>query len=475
MSTSFSYHITLRLEIDDKPGMFGRLASVIGACECSLGAIDLVSVADGHKVRDVALGCRNEAHAQSVMDAIRTLPGVRLIRWVDRVFQLHLGGKIEVVGKTQIRSRDMLSMVYTPQVARVCEAIVKDPAKAFELTIKRNTVAIVTDGTAVLGLGDIGPAAGLPVMEGKAMLFKEFGGVNAFPICLDTKDTEEIIRTVKALAPGFGGINLEDISAPRCFEIEERLKAELDIPVFHDDQHGTSIVVLAALKNALKVIGKNMRELHVVISGAGAAGLACARMLRRAGVRRIIGVDRAGIIHRQRKENMNPVKMWFATHANPEGLQGGLAEACRGADLFLGVSGPGVLRPEHIRAMGRDPIIFALANPTPEIMPEEAEADARIIATGRSDYPNQINNVLCFPGLFRGCLMVGARTINDPMKWAAVEAIATSIKKSDLAEDHIIPSVFDKGVAEAVAQAVAHAAIKTGVARRMNFKADEPL
>nr|WP_243638152.1 NADP-dependent malic enzyme [Rubrobacter taiwanensis] len=379
---------------------------------------------------------------------------------------MHLGGKIEVRSKMQLRTRDDLSMAYTPGVARVCQAIAEDPESAFNLTIKRNTVAVVTDGTAVLGLGDIGPRAAMPVMEGKAMLFKEFANVDAFPVCLDAKETEEIIRTVRNIAPGFGGINLEDISAPRCFEIEERLKRELDIPVFHDDQHGTAVVVLAALINALKLVGKRMEDLKVVVNGLGAAGVACTKILLAAGVRNIIGCDRGGVVHGGR-DDLNGSKRWYAENTNPEGITGTLSDALRGADLFLGLSVPGVLSVEDLKAMAEDPIVFAMANPVPEIMPELAHGHVRVMATGRSDYPNQINNVLCFPGIFRGALDSRAREITEEMKLAAAEAIAGVIPEESLVEDYIVPSVFDERVAPAVAEAVERAAAESGVARRV--------
>jgi malate dehydrogenase (oxaloacetate-decarboxylating) len=356
-------------------------------------------------------------------------------------------------------------MAYTPGVARVCMAISRDVSKAHEYTIKANTVAVVSDGTAVLGLGDIGPEGAMPVMEGKAMLFKSFGGVDAFPICLNTKDPEEIISIVKALAPTFGGINLEDISAPRCFEIEDRLKAELDIPVFHDDQHGTAVVVLGALKNALKLTGKRMEDLRVVVLGVGAAGVACSKILMAAGVRQIVGVDRTGTIYQGRTDGMNFMKQWFAENTNPELIKGDIGAACKGADLFLGLSGPGLLNVEHLKSMAKDPIVFAMANPTPEIMPEIAAPYVRIMATGRSDYPNQINNVLCFPGLFRGALDVRATSINEEMKLAAADAIAATISEHELCEDYIIPSVFNPAVGRQVARTVAEAAVRTGVAR----------
>jgi malate dehydrogenase (oxaloacetate-decarboxylating) len=357
-------------------------------------------------------------------------------------------------------------MAYTPGVARVCQAIQEDPEKVFTLTIKKNCVAIVTDGTAVLGLGDIGPAAAMPVMEGKAMLFKEFGGVDAFPICLSTKDPDEIVRTVKNIATAFGGINLEDISAPRCFEIEDRLKEELDIPVFHDDQHGTAVVVLAALINALKIVGKEMREIKVVVNGVGAAGVACTKIVMAAGVANIIGCDQHGALYRGRKENMNKVKEWYAANTNPNEEQGTVHDIIKGADVFFGLSVPNVINEEDVKAMADRPIVFAMANPTPEIMPEDAAPYVAVMATGRSDYPNQINNVLCFPGIFRGALACRARSINEEMKLAAANAIASIITPAELHPEYIIPSVFDKRVAEAVAHAVEEAAYATHVARR---------
>jgi malate dehydrogenase (oxaloacetate-decarboxylating) len=384
----------------------------------------------------------------------------------DRVFLAHLGGKIEVHNRIQVTTRRDLSTVYTPGVARVSRAIQIDPEVAWTLTTKRNTVAIVTDGTAVLGLGDIGPRAALPVMEGKAMLFKEFANVDAWPICLDTKNVDQIVATVRAIAPGFGGINLEDIAAPRCFEIEERLRQELDIPVFHDDQHGTAVVVLAALMNALKIVGKRIDEISVCISGVGAAGLACARMLRAAGVPKIIGADLHGVVYAGRRKGMNPILRQFAQETNPQGRRGSLHDAIVGADVFLGVSAANLIGAADVRSMNRDPIVFALANPDPEARPEEIEGIARIIATGRSDYPNQINNVLCFPGLFRGLLDARASTVNEKMKLAAAEAIAEVVSRRELSEEYIIPSVFNRNVVRAVSRAVYQAAQSTGVARR---------
>ena len=384
----------------------------------------------------------------------------------DRTFLLHLGGKIEVVSRAPIRTRDDLSMVYTPGVARVCMAIHARPDDAYSLTIKKNTVAVVTDGTAVLGLGDIGPAAAMPVMEGKCALFKEFAGVDAFPIALDTKDPDAIVETVRHIATAFGGINLEDISAPRCFEIEARLQQQLDIPVFHDDQHGTAIVTLAPLINALRLVGKDPDELKIVFSGVGASGVAVSKIYMDYGVTNIIGCDRSGAIYRGRTENMNFMKQWYAEHTNPNGERGALAEVIEGADVFVGLSAPGMLTVPMLKQMNRDPVVFAMANPTPEIMPEQAAPHVRIMATGRSDYPNQINNVLAFPGVFRGALDCRATTINAEMKRAAADAIAGVIPADELHEDYIIPSVFNKRVAEAVARAIVAAAQETGVARR---------
>jgi malate dehydrogenase (oxaloacetate-decarboxylating) len=450
---------------------------MIGDLGGSLGAIDIKAVTKTHKIRDITLQARDEAHGESIVEHLKTLGIVDVLNVSDRTFLMHLGGKIRITSKSPVVTRDDLSMVYTPGVGRVCMAIHKDPAKAYKLTIKANTVAIVSDGTAVLGLGDIGPEAAMPVMEGKAMLFKEFANVDAFPICLDTKDTEEIIRTVKNIAPGFGGINLEDISAPRCFEIEARLKKELNIPVFHDDQHGTAVVVLAALTNAMKLVHKEIKDLKIVVTGVGAAGVACSKMMMAAGATNLIGFDRTGAIHKGRT-NMNYMKQWFAENTNPAGFTGTVKEALEGADLFLGLSGPGVIEPEDLAKMNKDAIVFAMANPTPEVMPEEAAPYVRIMATGRSDYPNQINNVLCFPGIFRGALDCLATDINDEMTLAAAAAIAGAIPPEELAEDYIIPGVFDRRVATAVAAAVVKAAIETGVARRipgMEESAYEPL
>jgi len=465
-SPSASYSLIVRVEIVNQPGMLGKVTSAIGKAGGDIGAIDLVEVGRKTITRDISFKASDEKHGERIVEEIRGVEGVRVINVSDRTFLLHLGGKIEVKSKMVLKTRDDLSMAYTPGVARVCMAIHADPEKAYSLTIKQNCVAVVTDGTAVLGLGDIGPRAAMPVMEGKALLFKELANVDAFPLCLATKDVDEIVMIVKAVSPAFGGINLEDISAPRCFEIEDRLKKELDIPVFHDDQHGTAVVVLGALINALKVVKKKMGEIRVVFTGAGASGIATAKLLMRYGVKQIVACDRAGVLYRGRKENMNPMKEWFANHTNPKGLTGTAADALVGADVFIGLSGPGVVSGKHIRQMGRDPIVFAMANPVPEVMPEEVGSHARIMATGRSDYPNQINNVCCFPGFFRGMLDVRARSVNDEMKIAAAEAIAAIVSKSELSEEYITPSVFDRRVVEAVADAVAASAQTSGVARR---------
>ncbi len=463
---SASYSMTVRLEIRNKPGMLGKVTSAISRAGADIGAIDLVQPGGEIRVRDITFNARDDKHGLAIIDALRKVRGVRVVNVSDRTFLMHLGGKIEVRGKVPVKTRDDLSMAYTPGVARVCMAIHDDPQKAYTLTIKQNTVAVVTDGTAVLGLGDIGPKAAMPVMEGKALLFKEFAGVDAFPLCLATKEVEEIIGIVRAVSPVFGGINLEDISAPRCFEIEERLRKELDIPVFHDDQHGTAVVVLASLINALKVVKKKMGDIRVVFSGAGASGIATAKLLMAVGCRHVIGCDRSGALYRGRKENMNPVKEWFAEHTNEKGVRGSLADALHGADVFIGLSGPGVVTAKEIRRMAKNPIVFAMANPTPEIMPEEVHGIVRVMATGRSDYPNQINNVLCFPGFFRGLLDVRARQVNDAMKIEAARSIASIVSASELSDEYIIPSVFDKRVVEAVADGVARAATHTGVARR---------
>jgi malate dehydrogenase (oxaloacetate-decarboxylating) len=463
---SASYSLTLRVKLASKTGTLGELTTAIGREGGDIGAIDIVSVSNDAIVRDLTVNAASNKHGAQIVEAIRDIDGVEVINVSDRTFLMHLGGKIEVVSKTPLKTRADLSMAYTPGVARVCQAIQEDPEKAFTLTIKKNTVAIVTDGTAVLGLGDIGPAAAMPVMEGKAMLFKEFAGVDAFPICLSTKDPDEIVRTIKAISTAFGGINLEDISAPRCFEIEDRLKEELDIPVFHDDQHGTAVVVLAALINALKIVKKEMKDIKVVVNGVGAAGVACSKIIMAAGVQNIVGCDRKGALYRGRREHMNWVKDWYAQNTNPHEERGSVHDVIKNADVFLGLSEPGVITAADLELMAEKPIVFAMANPTPEIMPEEAASHVAVMATGRSDYPNQINNVLCFPGIFRGALACRASRINEEMKLAAAHAIAEIITEGELHPEYIVPSVFDKRVAEAVSRAVEEAAHSSGVARR---------
>lgn len=466
ISTSASYSFTVRVIIPNKPGGFAKIATVIGKSGGILGAVDLVQVSRDFVTRDITIEASSRKHVQKILSSIKGLRDIQVVNVSDRTFLLHLGGKLEVVSRAPIKTRDDLSMAYTPGVARVCRAIKEDKRRVFKLTIKKNTVAVVTDGTAVLGLGDVGPEAALPVMEGKAQLFKEFGGIDAFPICLDTKDVDEIVRTVKNISPVFGGINLEDISAPRCFEIEDKLKKEVDIPVFHDDQHGTAVVVLGALYNALRIVDKNIKKIKIVILGVGAAGVACTKILLRVGVKNIIGCDRAGILYRGRTKHMNPIKDWFSKVTNPDNISGSIGDALRDADIFIGVSGPELVTLKELRRMNKRAIVFALANPVPEIMPEEAWKAAEIVATGRSDYPNQINNVLCFPGIFKGALRVRSREINEQMKIAAAKAIASTVKKNELSSEYIVPSVFNKNVAREVAKAVAETATKTGVARK---------
>ena len=455
LSASFSG--TMRVRLENHPGAFASLAAAIGEAGGLLGAIDLVRVGHGHKVRDVTFLAADAAHVERILAAVENVHGVEVEHLSDRTFLAHLGGKLEVTPRMPLKTRDDLSIAYTPGVGRVSSAIAEDPAKVWSLTIKKNTVAVVTDGTAVLGLGDIGPEAALPVMEGKAVLFKEFGGIDAWPLCLATKDVDEIVRTVTAIAPVFGGINLEDISAPRCFEIERRLREALDIPVFHDDQHGTAIVVLAALLNALRVVGKRTEDVRVVVTGVGAAGTAVTKSLVAAGVRDIVGCDREGALYRGRP-GLSAVKKEFAAVTNPRNVRGSANDALEGADVFIGLSAPGAVTAEAIRRMAEGAVVFAMANPIPEVMPEEIEDFVAVIATGRSDYPNQINNVLAFPGVFRGALDVRAREITGEMELAAAQALAAVVKPDELSPDYIVPSVFNRDVAPAVAAAVSTAA-----------------
>jgi malate dehydrogenase (oxaloacetate-decarboxylating) len=468
---SASFSATIRVHLDNRPGSFAELAAAIGKAGGLLGAIDLVRVERSKKIRDVTVLAGDAAHLDRILEAVRAVDGIEVEHVSDRTFLYHLGGKLEVTPRTPLKTRDDLSMAYTPGVARISTAIAEDPAKVWTLTVKQNTVAVVSDGTAVLGLGDVGPEAALPVMEGKAVLFKEFGGVDAWPICLATKDVDEIVRIVTALAPVFGGINLEDISAPRCFEIERRLRETLDIPVFHDDQHGTAIVTLAALLNALSIVGKRLEDVRVVVSGVGAAGTAVTKTLLAAGARDIVGCDRHGVLYRGR-EGLSSAKAEYAELTNPRDLQSTADEALKGADVFIGLSAPRAVSTEAVRGMADRAVVFAMANPVPEVMPEEIEDAVEVIATGRSDYPNQINNVLAFPGVFRGALDARARQITREMEVAAAHAIASVVSVEELEADYIVPSVFNREVAPAVAKVVAAAAQLGGVARRRGLQPD---
>ncbi len=473
LQPSASYSFTMRLHLPQQGDAFARVADAIAGADAMLGAIDLVRVERQEVVRDVTVACVDADHAETVVRKVRDLDGVRVDSVSDRTFLMHKGGKIEVRPKLPLKTRDDLSMAYTPGVARVCMAIHEDPSKGWALTVRGNSVAVVSDGTAVLGLGDIGPVAAMPVMEGKALLFKEFAGVDAWPLCIDTKDVDEIVAFVKAAAPSFGGINLEDISAPRCFEIERRLREELDIPVFHDDQHGTAIVVLAALLNALRIVGKRPEDVTVVVVGAGAAGMACTDILLAQGIGDVIVCDVTGALCGG-DDGLDPARAALAHRTNPRQVRGSADAVLAGADVMIGVSAPGAVTAAGIRSMASDAIVFAMANPVPEVRPEEVRGDVAIMATGRSDYPNQINNVLAFPGVFKGALEVRARTINEEMKLAAAQAIARVIPVDELIADYIIPSVFNRRVAASVAEAVANAAVTSGVARRKRGATVEP-
>ncbi|MBB3663453.1 MULTISPECIES: NAD-dependent malic enzyme [Prauserella salsuginis group] len=452
------YSITVRVDAPPSASAAGDLTTAVGKVGGVLTAFDVVGSDAEAIVVDITANVASADHAEDITSALNALPGVKVRKISDRTFLMHLGGKLEVSPKVALKNRDDLSRAYTPGVARVCQAIAANPEDARRLTIKRNTVAVVTDGSAVLGLGNIGPGAALPVMEGKAALFKKFADVDAWPVCLDTQDTEEIIRTVRALAPVYAGINLEDIAAPRCFEIEARLREQLDIPVFHDDQHGTAIVVMAALRNALRVVEKNIENCRVVVSGVGAAGSAIIRLLLRRDPADVIAVDIDGIVHTGR-ENMDPNLQWVAEHTNADGMTGTLHDALAGADVFIGVSAPNLFGAEQVATMNDDPVVFALANPDPEIDPLEAQQHAAVVATGRSDYPNQINNVLAFPGVFRGLLDAHARDIDDEMLLAAANAVA-DVVDDRLNASFIVPSVFDNAVAPAVAEAVKSTAVQ---------------
>ena len=454
-----SFSLTIRVALPNRTGMLASVTSAIASVGGTFGQIDMIEQSRATTIRDITVDAFSTEHNEQIVQAVKALPDIKVLDVYDRTFNLHRGGKIRVESKISLKRQSDLAMAYTPGVGRICTAIANDPKQVYNLTIKQNTVAIVTDGSAVLGLGNLGPMAALPVMEGKAMLFKEFAGIDAFPICLNTQDTEEIIRTVQNIAPVFAGINLEDISSPRCFEIEARLRATLDIPIFHDDQHGTAIVSLAALINSLKLVQKSMSEVCIVINGAGAAGVAIARLLRKAGAENIIMCDSKGVLSKDRTD-MNPEKLEFAV---PSG--GTLEDAIAGADVFLGVSAPGVLTRSMVRSMAENRIVFAMANPIPEIQPELVMEDVAIMATGRSDYPNQINNVLAFPGIFRGALDCKATTITTSMYLGAAYAIASLVNPSKLDKEYIIPSVFDERVVTAVAGAVQLAARSEGIAR----------
>ena len=471
MAVSAQYSVTIRVELDARQEPLGKLTASIAEAGGQLQGVDLVPGAgsEGKRVREFTIDAQDQEHWEKILRAIGSTRGAKVLEYTDRTMQMHRGGKIEIHNKYPLKTRDDLSMAYTPGVARVCQDIHDDRSKAFEYTIKKNMVAVVSDGSAVLGLGNIGPEAAMPVMEGKAMLFKEFADVDAFPICLDTQDTEEIIKAVELMAPTFGGINLEDISAPRCFEIEDRLKDSIDIPVFHDDQHGTAVVTMAALFNALKIVDKPIESLRVLVVGLGAAGVAVTKMMLASGVTHVVGCDRRGALSTTREDyqsgEMSGIKRWYAENSNPEKLTGQPADVIEGMDIFVGLSGPGIIEPEALGKMNRDAIVFAMANPNPEVMPEDAAPYVRIMATGRSDYPNQINNVLCFPGIFRGALDAGAPRITEEMKLAAAQGIAEVVTDEDLAEDYIIPSVFNREVAPKVAAAVVEEARQAGIAR----------
>ncbi len=461
-----SYSITIRAEIENRIGMFAKIATAISSAGGDMGAVDIVRVEKGKIIRDITANARDEEHEKALVRAIRTVSGVKVLRVMDRTFSAHEGGKIEMRNRLPLRDSGDLSKVYTPGVARVCLDIQQHKPHAYRYTMKGNTVAVISDGTAVLGLGNIGPDAALPVMEGKAMIFREFADINAFPIVLSTTNVDEIVAAVKAIAPGLGGINLEDISAPRCFEVESRLRKLLDIPVFHDDQHGTAVVVLAALLNVSRMMKRDLKKFKCVVVGAGAAGSAITRILLSSGVKDIIVCDRHGILSSGLKGSDNANKRDLAKRTNPRRVKGGISDAMKGADVFIGVSGPNVITTDDVRRMADNRVVFALANPNSEIAPEEALPLVRVMATGRSDYPNQINNMLCFPGLFRGLLNVQATGVNVAVKLAAARAIAETVNNGELHEDYIIPSIFDKKVVGTVADAVAEAARRTGLARK---------
>ncbi|NEQ44399.1 MAG: NAD-dependent malic enzyme [Leptolyngbya sp. SIOISBB] len=459
LTPNSSYGLTLRLKLPNQTGMLAQVTQAIAVAGGNLDDVRLLERTRQFVTREITVDASSSDHAEQIVGAVKEVGQVVLLSAEDRTFRLHEGGKIEVTSRIAVRNQDDLAMAYTPGVGRVCKAIAAEPERVYDLTVKQNMVAIVTDGSAVLGLGNLGPEGALPVMEGKALLFKEFAGIDAFPICLATQDTDEIVETVKRIAPVFGGVNLEDIGAPRCFEIEARLKAETDIPIFHDDQHGTAIVVLAALTNALKLVGKSFGEIRIVINGAGAAGVAIALLLQKAGAKTILMCDRKGILSRDRTD-LNAKKQVLAVEES-----GDLADAMKNADVFLGVSAPGVVSVDMVKSMAAEPIVLAMANPIPEIQPELVSGLVAVMATGRSDYPNQINNVLAFPGVFRGALDCRAKAMTTGMFLEAAHAIAALVSPDELNAEHIIPSVFDPRVSTAVASAVQQAAREAGVAR----------
>src|SRR5690625_4947494 len=456
-SPSPGYSIIVKVQAPASFTATSDLTAVVAEAGAAITALDIVDASHESNIINLSCNTTGKLHSQQVREAIEAIDGFEVLSLSDRTFHMHQGGKLQTTSKVNVRNRDDLSRAYTPGVARVCTAIAKDPSRARELTIKRNTIAVVTDGTAVLGLGDIGPVASMPVMEGKAVLFKQFANVDAWPVALDTKDTDEIVQIVKALAPAYGGINLEDISAPRCFEIEARLREELDIPVFHDDQHGTAIVTQAALINALKVVNKNIGDVRIVVSGVGAAGTAIIKLLIASGATNILAAGRNGVIEHGSNHD-DEHRRWLASHTNQENFKGSLKEAVAGADVFIGVSAPDLLDEDDMKNMNSDAIVFAMSNPDPEINPEVAARNAAVVATGRSDYPNQINNVLAFPGFFRGLLDAHSHNITDQMLVAAAEAIASCVSADELNPSYIIPSVFDAEVSTRVADAIVETA-----------------
>jgi len=470
-----NYRMAVRLELTQRTGVFAQLANAMAEENASLGAVDIVSATRTKVIRDITVDVQSEEHGERVLKRLNTLPDVRVIASSDRIFLMHLGGKIRVESKFPITTRNTLSMVYTPGVARVVKSIAQDEKQAYTFTSKSNSIAVVTDGSAILGLGNLGPLAALPVMEGKAMLFNQFAGIDAWPLCLNTQDSEKIIQTVLAIAPTFGGINLEDISAPRCFEIEQRLQRELEIPVMHDDQHGTAVVILGALLNALQLIGRPIQDITVVVIGLGAAGTACCELLLGAGITRLRGCDKQGWILNRTITELLPHRHNLRTLIQSDATTGTIQDALKDAHVVIGLSTANVLKPEDLALMAKDPIVFALANPDPEISPELAIPHCRVYASGRSDYPNQCNNLLSFPGIFRGALDVQAKSINEPMLLAAAKALSRVVPESAVSEEYILPSVFDKKIVPKVAKAVAQAAIDSGIARRTKKETEEEM